>query len=352
VYNERSRTANVNLTILRQFVASKVSAQTGKRSIDESPPMNGLWCERHAVRLRRDLPLPIPAPGEIRLRVRMAGICDTDLQLARGYMGFRGVLGHEFVAEAEDGRRVTAEINNACRDCETCRRGMPNHCPNRTVLGILGHDGAMAEFVCVPSVNLHAIPDSVPDESAVLIEPLAAAIQMADQSGAEVGDEMAILGDGKLGQLCVRAALLTGARVHLIGKHAEKLARAPDGVETHLLSDVPGLRRNFEIVVDATGSRSGLESAMTLVRPRGTIVLKTTVAARYDVDLSPIVIDEIRLLGSRCGPFEKAIAAIEGRRVDLAGLPLEFFPLDAAEAAFAHAATPGVGKVVLRIAGR
>ena len=312
--------------------------------------MNGVWYENPSVRLRRDLPVPTPAPDEVRLRVRMAGICDTDLQLARGYMEFRGILGHEFIAETEDGRRVTAEINNACHECETCRAGLPNHCPNRTVLGILGHDGAMAEAVCVPSVNLHEIPDSIPDETAVFIEPLAAAIQMADQSGAQKGDEMVVLGDGKLGQLCIRAALLTGAHVHLVGKHAEKLSHASEGVVTHLLADVSALRRRFDVVVDATGSRTGLETAMTLVRPRGTIVLKTTVAGRYDVDLSPIVIGEIRLLGSRCGPFEKAIAAIEGCHVDLTNIPLEFFPLADAEAAFARAATPGAGKVVLRIA--
>lgn len=312
--------------------------------------MNGVWCENHSIRLKRDLPAPNPGPGEEPLRVRLAGICDTDLQLARGYMGFRGILGHEFVGETAGGTRVTAEINNACRRCETCRSGMPGHCPNRTVLGILGHDGAMADAVCVPSVNLHAIPDSIPDESAVLIEPLAAAIQMVEQSDARGGNNLAILGDGKLGQLCVRAALLSGADVHLIGKHPEKLAHAPKRAERHLLADVEGWRNRFDIVVDATGSTRGLETAMRLARPRGTIVLKTTVAGKYDVDLSPIVIDEIRLIGSRCGPFDRAIAAIADRRVDLTGLPLEFFPLDDAEAAFARAATPKAGKVLLRIA--
>jgi threonine dehydrogenase-like Zn-dependent dehydrogenase len=225
---------------------------------------------------------------------------------------------------------------------------MPNHCPNRTVLGILNHDGAMAEFVCVPKANIHPIPDAMPDESAILIEPFAAAIQMVDQSGACSGDALAVLGDGKLGRLCVLAARLSGADVHLIGKHERKLALAPDGVETHHLGEIASLQHRFDIVVDATGSRTGLEDAIKLVRPRGTIVLKTTVAGQYEIDLSPIVINEIRLLGSRCGPFGKAIAAIADGRVVFSPLPLEFFPLADAEAAFARASAKDAGKVVLR----
>jgi threonine dehydrogenase-like Zn-dependent dehydrogenase len=263
-------------------------------------------------------------------------------------MGFRGILGHEFVGQTDDGARVTAEINNACHQCPTCLAGMPGHCPNRTVLGILNHDGAMAEYVCVPRANIHPIPDAMPDEAAVLIEPLAAAIQMVDQSGASANDALAVLGDGKLGRLCVLAGRLRGARVHLIGKHESKLALAPEGVETHHLDEIASLPHRFDIVVDATGSPTGLEDAIKLVRPQGTIVLKTTVAGRYEIDLSPIVINEIRLLGSRCGPFEKAIAAIAENRVDLSALPLESFALDAAETAFTRASAKDSGKVVLR----
>jgi threonine dehydrogenase-like Zn-dependent dehydrogenase len=281
--------------------------------------------------------------------VRYAGICDTDLQLARGYMGFRGVLGHEFVGELPDGRRVTAEINNACHACPTCAAGRPGHCPNRTVLGILGHDGAMAEQVAVPEVNLHVIPDAVPDREAVLIEPLAAAFRMVEQTEPAPGMRLAVVGDGKLGLLCVWAARRFGAEVHLVGKHDAKLALAGEGVRTHRLETIDGLSRWFDVVVDATGSTGGLPTALKLVRPCGTVVLKTTVAGRYEVDLSAIVIDEIRLLGSRCGPFPRAIAALASREVDVRPLIGAEFPLDEAEEAFRAAATPGARKVLLRV---
>lgn len=310
--------------------------------------MQGVWCAQGSVRFRDDLPEPDPIPGEVRLRVLLAGICDTDIQLARGYMGFRGILGHEFVGEIPGGQRVTAEINNACGTCETCRAGHPGHCPGRSVLGILNHDGAMADRVAVPSRNLHLIPDALDDQTAVFIEPLAAAFQVVDQIHPSPKTNLAVLGDGKLGTLCAWALKGTGATVHLIGKHPEKLAIVGDGITTHRLDETNSLGRPFDVVVDATGSPSGLPTALRLVRPRGTIVLKTTLSARYDINLAPIVIDEIQLLGSRCGPFPRAIAALASGEIDVKPLIGQTFPLDQVEDAFRAAATPGARKILLR----
>ena len=310
--------------------------------------MRGCWCDGATVRLRDDLGIPGPRTGEVRLRVRMAGICDTDIQIARGYMGFRGILGHEFVGEADDGRRFTAEINNACHACPTCRAGRPNHCPDRTVLGILNHDGAMADWVCVPDRNLHEVPDAIDDREAVFVEPLAAAFRIAEQVPLGPGANLAILGDGKLGLLCAWATRPTGTRVVLIGKHPDKLALAGAGIETRLLDESGGLARRFDVVVDATGSATGLPAALELVKPCGTVILKTTIAGEPPTRLAPIVIDEVRVIGSRCGPFPRAIAALGSGEVDVRPLIQEVFPLDDAEAAFEAASSKGARKILLR----
>jgi threonine dehydrogenase-like Zn-dependent dehydrogenase len=309
--------------------------------------MLACWCDGTSARLVREYPKPVPGPGEILLRVRAAGICDTDLQLAKGYMQFHGVLGHEFVGETGDGQRVAAEINNACRACPTCAEGLPGHCPNRTVLGILGHDGALAEFVAVPERNLHAVPAAVFDREAVFIEPLAAAFQIFEQVDVGSDTRLAELGDGKLGLLCASVAQLTAAQVTLIGKHQEKLALAPPGVRTSLIDELASHSRAFDVVVDCTGSRTGLASALGLVRPRGTVVLKTTIAGPHEINLAPIVIDEIRVIGSRCGPFPKAIAALARREVDVTRLIEAEFRLADVESAFAAAALPGAKKVIV-----
>jgi len=311
--------------------------------------MRGVYCDGQSVRLRRDLPGPVAVEGEVILGVMIAGVCDTDLQLARGYMGFQGVLGHEFVGRTDDGRRVTAEINNACHACPTCQAGRPQHCPNRTVLGILGHDGAMAERVAVPERNLHTIPDGVDDRQAVFIEPLAAAFRITEQVGLGPGVSMAVLGDGKLGTLCAWVARLTGADVHLIGKHPDKLALAGEAVTTHTLDEAGALGRSFDVVADCTGAQSGLPAALQLVRPCGTLVLKTTVAGAYTADLAPVVIDEVRVVGSRCGPFPMAIAALAERRVDVRPLVAAVYPLDDAEEAFRAASARGARKVLIEV---
>jgi threonine dehydrogenase-like Zn-dependent dehydrogenase len=314
--------------------------------------MRGVYCDGAGIRLRDDLTEPQAGPGETMLDVRSVGICDTDLQLARGYMNFRGVLGHEFVGRAADGRRVTAEINAACHHCPTCRAGRPGHCPHRTVLGILNHDGAMAERVRVPIANLHDVPDAISDREAVFIEPLAAAFRINDQVPLGPDVRLAIVGDGKLGLLCAWAARLSGAKVSLVGKHPEKLALAGGEIATHTLDDARALGRIFDIVADCTGSPSGLPTALGLVRPCGTVVLKTTIAGTYTIDLAPIVIDEIRLIGSRCGPFPRAIDALARRTIDVRPLIGAEFDLDDAEAAFRAASTPGGRKVLIHVRSR
>jgi threonine dehydrogenase-like Zn-dependent dehydrogenase len=311
--------------------------------------VRGLYCDGRSVRLRNDLPEPNPGPGDELVRVLAAGICATDLQLARGYMAFRGVLGHEFVGRTESGRRVTAEINNACRACPTCRAGRPGHCPNRTVLGILNHDGAMAERVCVPSANLHVVPAAISDREAIFIEPLAAAFRITEQVQLDPATRVAVLGDGKLGLLCTWVARLAQSPVTLIGKHPEKLALAGAGVATFHLAEVAHLKASFDIVVDCTGSPTGLPTALGLVEPCGTIVLKTTVAGRHDLSLAPIVIDEVRVIGSRCGPFPRAIEALHRREMDVSSLIGGEFPLAQAEEAFKAAAQPGARKVIIQV---
>jgi threonine dehydrogenase-like Zn-dependent dehydrogenase len=311
--------------------------------------MRGVYCDGSSIELRGNLPEPSPLEGEEVLEIRLAGICDTDLQLAKGYMGFQGVLGHEFVGRTADGRRVTAEINNACGGCSTCQAGRPQHCPNRTVLGIFRHDGAMADRVAVPSRNLHEIPSNIEDRAAVFIEPLAAAFRITEQ--VELGPDVsvAILGDGKLGLLCAWVARGCGSRVVLVGKHPEKLALAGEGIETRLLGEVADLGRVFDVIADCTGSKTGFATAMGLVRPRGTVVLKTTVAGDFALNLAPLVIDEVRVVGSRCGPFAKAIEALRLGTIDARPLIEAVLPLAEAEEAFRLASRPGARKILLEV---
>ncbi len=310
--------------------------------------MIGVYCSGQNVKLRTDLPEVVPGAGEIVLNVTHAGICDTDIQLAKGYMGFEGVLGHEFVATDAQHRRFTAEINNACGQCDFCNRGLGNHCPNRTVLGIFRHDGAMAEKVAVPRHNLHAIPDSIADMAAVFIEPLAAAYQITEQIAIEPEMKVAVLGDGKLGTLCAWVLATKSRNVMLIGKHEAKLRKAGGDIQTSLLDDAKNkYPKAFDIVVDATGNASGLAAAIELCRPRGTVVLKTTIEGPHQLSLAGIVIDELTVVGSRCGPFPKAIEALSQSLFPVESLIEQVYPLAEAEAAFAHAGRRGAGKIVL-----
>jgi threonine dehydrogenase-like Zn-dependent dehydrogenase len=301
-------------------------------------------------------PDPQPPPGEALVRVRMAGICNTDLELVRGYMGFRGVLGHEFVGEvvrAPDpawvGRRVVGDINAACRslECSACRAGRYTHCPSRTTLGIAGRDGAFADYLTLPQANLSAVPDNVSDALAVFAEPLAAACEILTQVQIAPTDRVYVLGDGKLGLLVAAVLRLTGADLTLLGRHRDKLAIAEAWGVRGRLADDPLPAQSADVVVECTGNPRGFEAARRLLRPRGTLVLKSTYHGALSVDLSALVVDEIALLGSRCGPFDPALRLLASGLVDPRGLTSETYSLSQAEAAFARAVAPGVLKVLL-----
>jgi threonine dehydrogenase-like Zn-dependent dehydrogenase len=316
--------------------------------------MRAAHLDGSTVTVQNNYPKPEPPDGEVLVRVLRAGICETDLQLMQGYMGFRGVLGHEFVGIAESGplagQRVVGEINCSCWDCETCRRGLPTHCPNRTVIGILGRDGAFADFISVPQRNLHPVPDSLPSDEAVFVEPVAAAFQILRQRLVQKGDRVVVLGDGRLGNLCAQVLVWSGCDVLVVGKHTSKLQRLSDlGIRTALLGDVAP-QRDQDTVVDCTGSATGLPTALQFVRPWGTVILKTTVAGEQTLALAPIVIDEVRVIGSRCGPFPDAIAALSAGHVKVQPLICGRFPLDDAVAALQHTASQPVLKVLLDVA--
>ena len=287
------------------------------------------------------------------VKIHLAGICSTDLQIFKGYMGFTGVAGHEFVGNVSEGpsslvgKRVVGEINFACGNCDLCGRGLSRHCPRRSVMGILNVDGAFADYLSVPVANIHEVPDNIADEEAVFTEPLAAAFEILEQVQVSPGDEILVLGDGKLGNLCAQALRSAGAKVTVLGKHEEKLnllKRA--GVRTVLLRDWQS--RLFDIVVEATGSASGLELALSAVRPRGTLVLKSTIAAKHEASLAPAVINEINLIGSRCGLFPPALEALKEKRVSVTPMIEKIYPLEAGIDAVAHAARAGAKKILLQ----
>ncbi|MEM6334010.1 MAG: alcohol dehydrogenase catalytic domain-containing protein [Planctomycetota bacterium] len=277
-------------------------------------------------------PEPAPGPDEALIRPTRMGVCSTDLQIVKGYMNFVGTLGHEFVGTVEAvgskkhkdwiGKRVVGEINCVCGKCDMCKAGLRSHCRHRTVLGIDRRDGCFAEFLTLPVVNLHEVPDNIDDDAAVFIEPLAAAFQILQQLTIEGRPFITVLGDGRLGLLCAQVMAGLNATVRCIGKHPDKLAKCEKwGVKHRLLEDV-GLRADQDIVVDCTGAADGLTTAMKMVRPRGTIVLKTTVARDNapPIDLNPLVINEIKLIGSRCGPFPMAIDALSAGKIDVVSL--------------------------------
>jgi len=315
--------------------------------------MRAVQIEDGKVLLRTDLPRPEARPGWTRVRVRQAGICATDLALVRGYMGFTGTPGHEFVGEALDGplakQRVVGEINAGCGNCPSCRDQRSRHCPARTVLGILAHPGAFAEELALPTRNLHRVPDAVSDEAAVLAEPLAAAFEIGEQVTLRPGMRALVAGDGKLGILCAHALALAGVDVTVAGRHRERQALLPEGARHELDLLERGMRQGarFDLAVEATGRGTTLELLVPFVRPRGTLVLKTTCETRSPLNLSLAVVDEITIVGSRCGPFEPALRALEEGKLPVEHLISGRFPLADAERAFAAARQPGQLKVLI-----
>jgi len=302
----------------------------------------------------QDHPDPRPVPGEALLRPLLAGVCATDLELCRGYMGFTGVLGHELVAvveQAEDaswlGARVVVEINCPCGACGTCLAGRPTHCRRRPVLGIDGRDGVFAQRVQVPVANLHRVPEAVSDEAAVFTEPLAAACRVLEQVHLHPSERVVVLGAGRLGQLVARVLALTGAQVQAVDLSSSRLALLPGGIEPVLASDAACLA-GADVVVECSGHRDGLALASTLVRPCGTLVLKTTVADPAAPPVVPWVLDEVTVLGSRCGPFAPALRLLAANLVDPRPLITVTLPLEQGVEALALAGKPDVLKVLLR----
>ena len=317
-------------------------------------------------------PLPKLRPKWALVRVRLAGICNTDVEILRGYHDFRRTPGHEFVGEVADvagvassvrkrwlGRRVCGEINVSCSAyefkpaCGFCKRGLKTHCERRTVLGIVAHDGAFAEYLTLPLENLHVMPNSVSDEQAVFVEPLAAACEILEQVDVRKFRSAAVLGDGKLAQLIARVLRTKISRVVMYGKHAKKLALARRaGIQTKKVrgdaSDLKRVTETYPLLVEATGSPSGLALAQQMTEPRGTLVLKSTFHGKAPVETWPIVVKEINVVGSRCGPFDKAIALLRSRKVDARPLVTRTFPLAKAARAIAFAEKPGMMKVLLK----
>jgi len=316
--------------------------------------MKSIWLENQQISIR-EIPVPSPPDGEALVRVRLAGICATDLELVKGYYPYNGVLGHEFVGEiinAPDalervGQRVVGVINAMCWKCETCKRGDHSHCENRTVLGIVNRHGAFAEYLTLPLENLVPVPRAVSDEMAVFTEPLAAALEIQEQVLIKPTHRVMVIGAGRLGQLIAYLLKLTGCDLRVVARH-DSQRKLLDGVGVVWIGEDEVHERKMDIVVEVTGSQAGFALARKAVRPRGTIVLKSTYAGNIDMDLSSVVVDEVTLIGSRCGPFVPALQLMEMGLVDPRLLINANYPLEEGIAAFHLAAQPGVFKVLLR----
>jgi len=310
-------------------------------------------CLENGKVLLRNQARPRRPEGFALIRLLYGGICNTDIELQRGYYGFRGTPGHEFVGEVVDaddkswiGERVVGEINLACGKCEWCARGLGRHCPTRTVLGIVKQPGAFREFLTLPERNLRRVPREIPSEEAVFIEPLAAACEILDQVKIPRDASVAVLGDGKLGLLASQVLQAHGTQVHQYGRHKDKLRIAEQsGVSTEIAKKLPVAK--YEFVVDATGSSEGLRQAVQMTQPRGTVIMKSTVHGLVAIDSAPVIVNEITLVGSRCGRFEPALRLLKSRKVHVAAMISDVLPLKSAPQAFKEAAKPGVLKVLL-----
>ena len=317
--------------------------------------MRALWLEDRRLRLRDDVSIPDPPAGEALVRVLRAGICNTDVELTHGYYPFTGVPGHEFVGVVERGpaalagRRVVGEINAVCGTCRACTAGRRTHCERRTVLGIVGRHGAFADYLTLPLENLHAVPDTVSTDAAVFTEPLAAALEIQEQLAIGPEQRVLVVGDGKLGQLVAQTLALTGCALFAVGRHDAKLALlGARGIATGRAERVE--RGGFDVAIECTGNPAGFAVAQRAVRPRGTLVLKSTYAGALTLDASAVVVNELTLVGSRCGPFAPALRLLAERRVAVEPLIHARYPLTAALAAFDHAVRPGVLKVLVEMA--
>ncbi|MEZ4516801.1 MAG: alcohol dehydrogenase catalytic domain-containing protein [Chloroflexota bacterium] len=328
--------------------------------------MQALFVDSGKLTLRRDVPIPEPAPGETLIRISLCGICSTDLEIVRGYAGFSGILGHEFVGVVERtgstedenwvGRRVVGTINIGCGECNECLANGPEHCPNRTVLGIINKDGIFADYAVLPVSNLLPVPQSIPDELAVFTEPLAAALRIREQIPVRPTARIAVVGPGRLGLLVAQVLALSGSKVIVFGRRAESLSLPANlGLATDLIENAAD--NSFDLVVEATGNDAGFSHALRIVRPQGTLVLKSTFAGNANLNLTKLVVGEVTVVGSRCGPFAPALrlleqAALAGDKatsvVRIRPLINAEYPLNEALAAFEYAAQPGIRKVLVR----
>lgn len=305
-----------------------------------------------------DYEKPTPKQGEALIKVTYGGVCNTDKEITKGYMGYKGILGHEFTGVVEEindedqtllGKRVVGEINLGCKNCEWCAKDLERHCPNRSTLGILAKDGCFAEYVTLPLSNLIEIPENVPDEQAVFVEPLAAGLEILEQMHIQPCQKVMVLGDGKLGLLTALALNACGLDVLIVGKHQNKLDIAKNqGVKTQLLSEFEQAPK-FDVVVEATGSITGFETSVNCVKPRGTLVLKSTIAASKELNLAPIVINEITILGSRCGRFEPAMRLIASGKIDFSQMISKIYPIEQAINAFDANNAKDTIKILLKI---
>ena len=316
--------------------------------------MKAVWLENKQLSLKDNLPIPQPPEGEALIKVLQAGICNTDLELLRGYYPYTGILGHEFVGRVEKGpenlinRAVVGEINTACGECRFCKSGQPTHCENRTVLGIVNRHGAFAEYLTLPVKNLYVVPENVSLDEATFTEPVAAALEIQEQVKITPNEKVLVVGDGKLGQLVAQTLALTGCDLLVIGRHSDKLANLESrGIKVGFADVLK--ERSFDIAVECTGNPEGFSIARSALRPRGILVLKSTYAANLNLDISGIVVDEITLIGSRCGPFKKAIDLLAQKAINVKSLIQHRYPLEEAISAFESAGKRGVLKVLLEM---
>ncbi len=318
--------------------------------------MKTLWLEKRKLTLR-NLPKPKPKQGEALIRVLYAGICNTDIELLKGYMDFSGVPGHEFVGVVEKGpkqwlgKRVVGEINIACGKCDLCQMGLERHCPNRTVLGIYKKNGAFAEYLTLPVKNLHLVPETISDLEAVFVEPLSASLRIFDQIKIKKNEQVVIIGDGKLAQLIARALWLRNKNLIVIGRHKEKLnLLAQLGITTLIEKDAQKDVQRFapQVIIEATGNPKGLELALKLCQPMSKIVLKSTYAQPVKINLSQVVVDELILVGSRCGDFKKGLALLASKRIKTTELISGIYPIEQYQKAFKKAMERKSLKVILK----